>query len=67
MGKLLSCSVADVPPLHLNSRNDMSRPYAIRITASTRSQSLVCISLIPTIVFPISVLHTKSFGKSARV
>jgi len=59
MGKLFACSIADVPPLHLNSRNDMSRPYATRITASTRSQSLLCIGFFPTIVSTVSslVLH----------
>ena len=53
MRKLFACSIADVPPLHLNSRNDMSRPYATRITASTRSQSFFCVWLVPTVVFPV--------------
>ncbi len=53
MRKLLTRSVADVPPLHLNSRNDMSRPNARGITASPRAKSFFCVWLVPTVVFPV--------------
>ena len=57
MRKLLACSVADVPPFHLNSRNDMSRAYAPRITASPCALRFFCIWLIPAIVSTVSTLH----------
>ena len=57
MRKLFACSVADVPPFHLNSRNDMSRAYAARITASPCALRFFCIWLIPTIVSTVSTLH----------
>ena len=53
MRKLLTCSVADVPPLHLNSRNDMSRPNAKGITASPRAQSFFCVWFVPTVALPV--------------
>ena len=57
MRKFLTRSVANVPPLHLNSRNDMSRAYAVRIIASPCALRFFCIWLIPTIVFTVSILH----------
>ena len=67
MRKLFACSIADVPPLHLNSRNDMSRPNAVRITASPCAWCFFCICLIPTVVSTVSVFHTKAFVKFAPV
>jgi len=58
MRKLFACSIADVPPLHLNSRNDMIRPNARGITASPRTQSFFCIYFVPTIVSTVSILHS---------
>ena len=57
IGKLFACSIADVPPFHLNSRNDMRRAYAVRITASPCTLCFFCIWLIPTIVPTVSILH----------
>ena len=54
MRKFLTRSVANVPPLHLNSRNDMSRAYAVRITASTSANSVFCVCFVPTVVFSVS-------------
>lgn len=54
MRKLLTCAVTDVPPLHLNSRNDMSRAYAVRIIASPRAKRFFCVWFVPAVVFTIS-------------
>ena len=60
MREFLTCAVADVPPLHLNSRNDMSRAYAIRIIASPRTLRFFCIYFFPAVVFSVSILHRYS-------
>jgi hypothetical protein len=54
MRKLLTCAVADVPPLHLNSRNDMSRAYAVRIIASPRAWRGLSVWFVPAVVSPVS-------------
>jgi len=56
MRKFFASAVADVPPLHLNSRNDMSRASAVEIIASPRTWGVLGVWLIPTVVFTISRL-----------
>ena len=57
MRKLFASTVADVPPLHLNSRNDMSRAYAVRIIASPCTLRFFCIYFFPAVVLSVSILH----------
>ena len=60
MRKLLASTVADVPPLHLNSRNDMLRANAVEIIASPRTSCFFGIYFFPAVVSTISILHRYS-------
>ena len=55
VGKLLTCSIADVPPLHLNSRNNMLRANAVRMIASPRTRHDWLVVLIQRVVIVVKV------------
>ena len=51
----MTCSIADVPPFHLNSRNNMLRAYAVRMIASPRTRHDWLVVLIQRVVIVIKV------------